>query len=46
MVLECQGVNYDLMSDMERTSVEQGFIQFLNTLRTEIQIYSNGFENG
>lgn len=39
MVLECQGVNYDLMSDMERTSVEQGFIQFLNTLRTEIQIY-------
>lgn len=39
MVLECQGVNYDLMSEMERTSVEQGFIQFLNTLRTEIQIY-------
>ena len=39
MVLECQGVNYALMSDMERTSVEQGFIQFLNTLRTEIQIY-------
>jgi len=24
---------------MERASVEQGFIQFLNTLRTEIQIY-------
>jgi len=39
MVLECQGVNYDLMSEMERTSVEQGFIQFLNTLRTDIQIY-------
>ena len=39
MVLECQGVNYDLMSEMERTSVEQGFIQFLNTLRSEIQIY-------
>ena len=39
MVLECQGVNYDLMSEMERTAVEQGFIQFLNTLRTEIQIY-------
>lgn len=39
MVLECQGVNYDLMSEMEKTSVEQGFIQFLNTLRTEIQIY-------
>lgn len=39
MVLECQGVNYDLMSEMERASVEQGFIQFLNTLRSEIQIY-------
>ena len=39
MVLECQGINYDLMSEMERASVEQGFIQFLNTLRTEIQIY-------
>ena len=39
MVIECQGVNYDLMSEMERTSVEQGFIQFLNTLRSEIQIY-------
>jgi len=39
MVLECQGVNYDLMSEMERASVEQGFIEFLNTLRTEIQIY-------
>jgi len=39
MAIECQGINYDLMSDMERTSVEQGFIQFLNTLTTEIQIY-------
>lgn len=39
MVIECQGVNYDLMSDMERTSVEQGFIEFLNTLKYEIQIY-------
>ena len=39
MIIECQGVNYDLMSDMERTSVEQGFIEFLNTLKSEIQIY-------
>ena len=39
MVVECQGINFDLMSEMERTSVEQGFIQFLNTLRSEIQIY-------
>ncbi len=39
MAIECQGINYDLMSDMERTSVEQGFIEFLNTLKYEIQIY-------
>lgn len=39
MVMECQGINYDLMSDMEKTSVESGFIQFLNTLREPIQIY-------
>lgn len=39
MVVECQGINFDLMSEVERTSVEQGFIQFLNTLRSEIQIY-------
>ncbi len=39
MVIECQGINYDLMSDMEKTSVESGFIQFLNTLRNPIQIY-------
>ena len=39
MVIECQGINYDLMSDLEKTSVESGFIQFLNTLRTPIQIH-------
>ena len=39
MILECQGVNYDLMSGLEKNSVEQGFIQFLNTLRYPIQIY-------
>lgn len=39
MVVECQGINYDLMSDMEKTAVESGFIQFLNTLRNPIQIY-------
>lgn len=39
MVVECQGVNYDLMSNMERVSVEEGFQQFLNTLRHPIQIY-------
>lgn len=39
MVVECQGINYDLMSELEKTSVEKGFIQFLNTLRNSIQIY-------
>lgn len=39
MVIECQGVNYDLMSQMEKVGVEEGFQQFLNTLRFPIQIY-------
>lgn len=39
MVVECQGINYDLMSGIEKNSVEQGFLQFLNTLRYPIQIY-------
>ena len=39
MVVECQGINYDLMSEMEKASVEQGFITFLNTLRYPIQLY-------
>ncbi len=39
MVVECQGVNYDLMSEAEKVSVEEGFLQFLNTLRHPIQIY-------
>ena len=39
MVVECQGVNYDLMSSMEKVAVEEGFQQFLNTLRHPIQIY-------
>lgn len=39
MVIECQGINFDLMSGLEKNSVEQGFLQFLNTLRYPIQIY-------
>ena len=39
MVIKCQGINYDLMSGVEKNSVEQGFIQYLNTLRYPIQIY-------
>ena len=39
MIVKCQGINYDLMSGVEKNSVEQGFIQYLNTLRDPIQIY-------
>ena len=39
MVLQCNGVNYDLMSEQEKISVEAGFVQFLNTLRFPIQLY-------
>ena len=40
MVVECEGVNYDLMSGVEKTAVEAGFVQFLNSLRYTIQIYT------
>lgn len=39
MMIQCKGINYDLMSDVEQLSVEEGFITFLNTLRTPIQLY-------
>jgi len=39
MVVKCKGVNYDLLSEDEKIAVEQGFTQFLNTLRFPIQLY-------
>lgn len=39
MVIECKGVNYDLLSGVEKNGIEQGFISFLNTLKFEIQLY-------
>lgn len=39
MAIACQGVNYDLMSEEEKMSVEEGFVQFLNTLKFPIQLY-------
>lgn len=39
MAIECAGINYDLMSGVEKTGVEEGFVQFLNTLRFPIQLY-------
>lgn len=39
MAIECKGINYDLMSEVEKVSTEQGFSAFLNTLKDPIQIY-------
>ena len=39
MVVECKGINYDLMSEVEKNGVEEGFVQFLNTIRYPIQLY-------
>ena len=39
MVIACQGINFDLMSEAEKMSVEEGFVQFLNTLKFPIQLY-------
>lgn len=39
MIIECEGINYYLMSEAEKIAVEEGFIQFLNSLRFPIQIY-------
>ena len=39
MILQCNGINYDLMSENEKVAVEEGFVQFLNTLRFPVQLY-------
>ncbi len=39
MAIKCKGINYELMSEVEQMSVEEGFITFLNTLRFPIQLY-------
>lgn len=39
MVVECKGINYDLLSEEEKNAVESGFTEFLNTLRFPIQLY-------
>lgn len=38
-VIRCKGINYYLMSEIEQLSVEEGFINFLNTLKYPIQLY-------
>lgn len=39
MAIECKGINYDLMSEVEKAATEEGFATFLNTLREPIQLY-------
>lgn len=39
MIIQCQGISLDLMSESERASVEQAFIDFINSLNMPIQIY-------
>jgi len=39
MVIQCKGINYDLLSEEEKLGVENGFVQFLNTLSFPIQLY-------
>ncbi len=38
-ILKCKGINYALMSEIEQLSVEEGFITFLNTLKSSVQLY-------
>lgn len=39
MIIQCKGINYDLMSEIEQMAVEEGFITFLNTLKFPVQLY-------
>ena len=39
MVIQCKGVNFDLLGEDEKIAVESGFVQFLNILRFPIQLY-------
>lgn len=39
MVVECKGINFDLLGEEEKIAVENGFVQFLNTLKGPIQLY-------
>lgn len=39
MVIQCKGINFDLLGEEEKLAVENGFTQFLNTLRFPVQLY-------
>lgn len=38
-IIRCKGINYNLMSEVEQLSVEEGFMNFLNTLKFPVQLY-------
>lgn len=39
MVIHCSGINFDLMSESEKTMVEEAFIELLNFIQFPVQIY-------
>lgn len=39
MVLACNGINFDLRSEEEKFSIEEGFQQFLNIIKYPVQLY-------
>ena len=39
MVIQCKGVNFDLLGEEEKVAIENGFVQFLNILRFPVQLY-------
>lgn len=39
MVIQCNGINFFLMSDEEKFQIEKTFSQFMNTVKFPIQIY-------
>ena len=39
MIVQCKGINYDLMSDIEKINVEKSFIEYISSLDYPIQIF-------
>lgn len=39
MVVQCKGINYDLMSEIEQINVEKAFIEFISKINYPIQIF-------
>ncbi len=39
MILQCKGINYDLMSEIEQINVEKAFIEYISRIDYPIQIF-------